>query len=209
MSRARSRLALRSTRGWEDGVVEAPWVVRRGRTWYLLYSGSYYCNNRYAIGAARRIGTPYGAFRSRARPIQKSGRRWLGPGHNSVASGPDGRRYILFHAYDRAQGAPRCGSQPADNDTRHMLIRRLVFRNGWPATATGAPGRSSRRAAFVAGRPSESTLGPCGSTAACTDDLGRDVCAGDTGVLMCASGVTRCTCNADGHFESCGACVPR
>lgn len=140
------RLAIQASARWETryengvrwgGRVEGPWVVRRGGWYYLFYSGNTYCDGRYAVGVARRRGDPYGPFEKLPHPILTSGRRFLGPGHNAVTVGPDGERYILFHAYDRREGQPSCSDETGQ--PRHTLIKRIVFRGGWPRVVTGAP----------------------------------------------------------------------
>ena len=118
-------------RSWERGVVEAPWVSRLDGWYYLFYSGAAYCNHTYAVGVARSK-HPLGPFTKKASPILKSGDRWLGPGHNSITRGPDGRVYMVYHAYRKSEGIPACGNLPNDNNKRDTLIDRVVIENGWP-----------------------------------------------------------------------------
>jgi hypothetical protein len=52
--------------------------------------------------------------------------------------------------------------------------------------------------------------GPIGGScpaASCTDDTGREICAGEHGVLTCPGGTQVCTCDADGGFSACSSCI--
>jgi arabinan endo-1,5-alpha-L-arabinosidase len=121
--------------GWEGGVVEGGWMKKRGSFWYLFYSGNAYCNHTYAVGVARSR-SPFGPFEKKGAPILKSGERWVGPGHNAITEGPDGRTWIVYHAYKLSEGTPRCGEPVADNDTRHTLVDRITWKNGWPSVSS-------------------------------------------------------------------------
>lgn len=70
------------TTTWEGGVVEAPWVVKHGATYFLFYSGNVY-DARYRTGVARasKLTGPYEKFGS---PILANNAHWEGPGHGSV-----------------------------------------------------------------------------------------------------------------------------
>lgn len=126
-----ARTVLEYGERWEGGVVEAPWVIKRGSFYYMFYSGNAYCNNTYAVGVARSK-DPLGGFAKLGRPILKSGDRWAGPGHNAVTTGPDGRQWMIYHAYRLSEGTPKCKTGPGDNNKRHTLVDRIVFKNGWP-----------------------------------------------------------------------------
>ncbi|HUS66901.1 MAG TPA: glycoside hydrolase family 43 protein [Kofleriaceae bacterium] len=127
---------LSATLDWEHDVVEAPWVVRRGDTYFLFYSGGAYCNATYAVGVARGP-TPLGPFEKLPAPLVASAARFVGPGHNAVTTGPGGELFMVYHAYRTAEGTPACGSgTPGDNNARHVLIDPLDMgggADGWPA----------------------------------------------------------------------------
>jgi beta-xylosidase len=140
-----ARTVLSSTEKWEAGVVEAPWVIRRGSWYYMFYAGAYYCNSSYGIGAARSK-SPLGPFTKDKAPMKGpddgkilgSGKRWVGPGHNAVVRGPDGILRTFFHAYKTSEGTPACGDNvPKDNNKRHLLAARVVFKDGWPQVQAG------------------------------------------------------------------------
>lgn len=140
-----ARTILRVTEGWEGKTVEGPWVTKRGSYTYLFYSGNYFCNDSYAVGVAR-TKTPRRVFdvaanksdevwEKKGKPILTSGKNWVGPGHNAVATGLDGKPYIVYHAFKRSEGTPRCGEPVKDNDTRHTLVSPIVYKAGWPTIA--------------------------------------------------------------------------
>jgi beta-xylosidase len=98
--RGRPRTVLRATEPWErhDGPVsEAPWMLKHKDVYYLMYSASSTYVPEYAIGYATATG-PLGPFAKYAgNPIARGGGGVLGPGHHSVAPGPDGRPWLVYH----------------------------------------------------------------------------------------------------------------
>ncbi len=128
---ARHRM-LKNTLAWEGDVVEAPWVMHRGRYYYMFYSGFRYCNDTYGVGVARAT-SPLGPFKKRSAPILHSNAKWNGPGHNSVvASG--GHNFLVYHAWS---GAHSCGG----TGTRKLMIDWITWRGGWPFVNSGTPSR--------------------------------------------------------------------
>ncbi|HEU0034026.1 MAG TPA: family 43 glycosylhydrolase [Kofleriaceae bacterium] len=122
---------LEPSEPWERGTVEAPWVLEHAGMYYLFYSAGRYCSAEYAVGVARAT-SPLGPFEKLGAPILASGPRWLGPGHVSITDDDRGL-VIAYHAYRAADGTPYCEPGHADdNNTRHVLLARLVFANGWP-----------------------------------------------------------------------------
>lgn len=124
------RTLMSNTLGWEGGVVEAPWVVARGGYYYLFYSGNSYANSTYAVGVARAT-SPLGPYTKLGNPILKTGGGWVGPGHNSVVTGPGGGTVMVYHAWNSAHTA------------RVMLVDAITWPNGWPAVPE-APSSGSR-----------------------------------------------------------------
>jgi arabinan endo-1,5-alpha-L-arabinosidase len=123
------------------GAIEAPFIVRHGRFFYLFTSFDFCCrgvNSTYNIrvGRSASIAGPY--VDRDGKPLMESGGtlvlgsvgRWHGPGGNSVMR--DGRKdLIVYHAYDaNANGAPRLRIEPIDWD-----------KEGWPhvPSATASP----------------------------------------------------------------------
>ncbi|RKH10477.1 glycosyl hydrolase [Corallococcus sp. CA053C] len=124
------RTLITNNLAWEGGVVEAPWVVARGGYYYLFYSGNAYYNSTYAVGVARAT-SPLGPYTKLGAPILKTGGGWVGPGHNSVVTGPGGDTYMVYHAWDSA------------HTDRLMLVDAITWPNGWPAVPE-APSAGSR-----------------------------------------------------------------
>jgi GH43 family beta-xylosidase len=88
-------------------------VFHEGRV-YLLYSGGLWKRESYGVGFAV-ADHPLGPF---AEPHQGpvvlsgAGTGLVGPGHNSVVTGPDGRERIVYHAWDAQLTARRMHVSP-------------------------------------------------------------------------------------------------
>ena len=127
---------ITNDRAWEGAVVEGPWLVAHGGSYYLFYSGNSYANATYAVGVAR-AAAPLGPFTKAAAPIVTSNSAWVGPGHCSVVDGPGGDPYMVYHAWV-------AGHVNQPGDVRVMLVDRLVWgADGWPSLP-GGPSTSSR-----------------------------------------------------------------
>lgn len=46
-------LIMRNDQAWEGAIIEGPWFIKRNGTFYMFYSGSEYCGDKYAVGVAR------------------------------------------------------------------------------------------------------------------------------------------------------------
>jgi beta-xylosidase len=128
---------LKNTLGWEGDVVEAPFVIARGRYYFMFYSGFRYCNGTYGVGVAR-ARSPLGPFKKKGAPILSSNAGWSGPGHNSVVS-TGGHDWIVYHAW---KGAHQC----QDGGNRQLLIDRISWSKGWPSINNGTPSRARHTA---------------------------------------------------------------
>jgi len=115
-----SRRALfGSTRSWEAGVIEGPWMHKRNSTYYLFYSGGDWTNATYGMGYAT-ASTPTGTFfKASANPILKSTADVIGPGGGSVTTGPHGGDWMTYHGRAIAGG------------TRTLRIDPLVWNNAY------------------------------------------------------------------------------
>jgi GH43 family beta-xylosidase len=120
---------------WEGAVVEAPWVVSQGGSYYLFYSGNAYSNGTYAVGVAR-ASAPLGPYQKLGAPILVTDAAWVGPGHCSVVDAPSGDTVIVFHAW-----AP--GHVNGPGDVRELLVDEVVWSAGWPSVPE-APSTGSR-----------------------------------------------------------------
>jgi GH43 family beta-xylosidase len=114
---------ITNDQAWEGGVVEGPWMIDRGGTFYLFYSGNGYASPSYALGVAR-ASSPLGPFTKAPAPIVTSQGAWQGPGHGSVVVGPRGEDVFVYHAWV----AGRIGMSPG----REVLVDWIFWNAGWP-----------------------------------------------------------------------------
>ncbi|MGI8593566.1 MAG: family 43 glycosylhydrolase [Solirubrobacteraceae bacterium] len=125
--------------------MEAPQVVRRGRTYTLLYSGAACCGKRctYALGAAQSR-SPLGPYRKlAANPILQSSRLWRCPGHAGTVSDGRGGTWLLYHAYPR-RGIGYVGRQTLLDELRWRGGLPVVGRNRDPSLVGAAPADAQR-----------------------------------------------------------------
>lgn len=125
------REILRNDAPWEGNVVEGAFVVKRGEYFYLFYSGNGCCGRgcTYAMGVARskKLLGPW--EKNPLNPILAENDKWKCPGHGSVVTTPDGRDYLLYHAYS-ARDNVYVG--------RQALLDQVEWpKNGWPVLNNG------------------------------------------------------------------------
>jgi arabinan endo-1,5-alpha-L-arabinosidase len=118
--------------------IEAPFVVHRGRYYYLFVSFDACCRGarstyRTMVGRSHKITGPY--VDASGKPMLEGGgtqllagnSTWVGPGGESVLLQP-GEDIIVFHAYDAKTGAPS------------LQISSIAWVKGWPkVTIEGGP----------------------------------------------------------------------
>ena len=109
--------------------VEGPFVWEHGGHYYCFYSGGNWQTRDYGVGygVADNVLGPYRDEWNTEGPAVLRGveGQILGPGHNSVALGPDGRtEFLVYHAWD------------ADRTARRMFIDPLIWH---PDPAGGPP----------------------------------------------------------------------
>ena len=124
---------------WEGGVVEGAFILRHGNWFYLFYSGNACCGRRcnYAVGVARATSVlgPYQKYA--ANPILAANETWQCPGHGSIVTDPEGRDFLLYHAYRKSESAFFLG--------REALLDQVIWGpDGWPKINDGH-GPSGRR----------------------------------------------------------------
>jgi hypothetical protein len=91
-------VVLENDQEWEAHLVEGVWVTQHDGRYYLFYAGNDFSTAQYGIGVA--IATsPLGPYRKMSEPLIRSTAQWSGPGHPSVAVGPDGRPRLFLHAF--------------------------------------------------------------------------------------------------------------
>jgi beta-xylosidase len=99
--------------------VEGPHVVHHDGRYYCFYSAGAWYGENYGVGFAV-ADHPLGPWRddaARRGPAVLKGipGKVLGPGHNSVVTGPDGRtRFMIYHAWDAAKTARRMCIDPIE-----------------------------------------------------------------------------------------------
>ena len=84
--------------------IEAPWVLRRDGRYYCFYSGSNWQTPHYGLdyAVADRVTGPYTGQGREARVLRGVAGRVRGPGHHSIVEGPDGRDWVVYHAWNEA-----------------------------------------------------------------------------------------------------------
>jgi beta-xylosidase len=124
---------------WEGGVVEGPFVVRRGEWFYMFYSGNACCGRscNYALGVARarKLLGPW--EKNPANPILAANDAWQCPGHGSIVEDEQGRSFLLYHSYKRSEDFVQIG--------REAMLDEVEWSTsgaGWPTINSGkGPGR--------------------------------------------------------------------
>jgi Glycosyl hydrolases family 43 len=99
-----------TTPGWEVGsfgpVVENPWVVKRGSTYLMLYSGGAY-TGRYGMGYAT-SNSPIGPYvKSASNPVLAEAEGVLSPGGGMPVTGPRGGDWLVYHGRRGNRANPR------------------------------------------------------------------------------------------------------
>ncbi len=127
---------------------EGAYVVRHGGAYYLFASSANCCAGPatgYSVSAGR-SSSPLGPFTDRegvrldaSAPggtpvVSPNGDRWIGTGHNAVATDLSGQDWLVYHAIDRAK--PYL-DEPFGVNRRPMLIDRLDWVGGWPVVRAG------------------------------------------------------------------------
>jgi arabinan endo-1,5-alpha-L-arabinosidase len=114
-----------------EGAVEAPFIIRHGKYWYLFVSFDFCCRGvkstyNIVVGRSRKITGPY--VDKDGKPMMEGGGsmviegttpNWRGPGHNAVLQDSD-EDYLVFHAYHGETGRSE------------LKISTIVWEKGWP-----------------------------------------------------------------------------
>jgi len=90
---------LAADHAWEAGVVEAPAMVRRGRTYHLFYSGNAWHTDAYAVGHAVCTGVRGPCRKTASGPVLRSGNGVAGPGGQDLFTDDRGHAWIAYHAW--------------------------------------------------------------------------------------------------------------
>lgn len=92
---------MRNTEAWEAQLIEGSAIVRRNGYFYMFYSGNACCGLgcNYAMGIARSKTLLGDWEKYNVNPILKGNDEWKCPGHGTLVTTPDGRDFMLYHAY--------------------------------------------------------------------------------------------------------------
>lgn len=115
-----------------DNAVEAPFIIRHGKYYYLFVSFDYCCRGerstyRTVVGRSKKVTGPY--VDKKGRPMEKGGgdtligpnSEFFGVGHNSAYQF-DGQWYFLSHAYEKER-----------NGQAKIFLRKMHFdKDDWP-----------------------------------------------------------------------------
>jgi hypothetical protein len=91
-------LLLENDQDWEAHLIEGVWAVEHQGRYYLFYAGNDFSTPHYGVGVAV-AESALGPYRKLDQPLLRSSAAWWGPGHPSVARGPDGRHRMFLHAF--------------------------------------------------------------------------------------------------------------
>jgi len=102
--------------------IEGAYVRRHRGRYYCFYSGANWQTPRYGVdyAVADRVTGPYAGEGREARVLRGVPGRVRGPGHHSIVTGPDGRDWVVYHAWN------------ADLTVRQLCIDPLVWTPGGP-----------------------------------------------------------------------------
>lgn len=117
-----------------DAAVEAPFIIKKDKYYYLFVSWDYCCrgeksNYKVVVGRSEKLIGPYmdkkGVLMTQnggSLVVEGDNREWFGAGHNSTYY-MDGKYYILYHGYDaKDKGKPK------------LIIDELLWDSeGWPS----------------------------------------------------------------------------
>ncbi|GLX99786.1 family 43 glycosylhydrolase [Actinoplanes sp. NBRC 101535] len=146
---------------------EGSFVVHRDGFYYLFFSDAGCCDGAFS-GYTVKVGrstSPLGPFVTPTGVdlmdltskdgivLTANGDRWIGPGHNSVATDLAGQDWLVYHAISSADPdfPPVTGANGATLrlTKRPLMIDRLDWIDGWPVVRAGAGPSNSPQAAPV------------------------------------------------------------
>jgi arabinan endo-1,5-alpha-L-arabinosidase len=122
-----------------EAAIEAPFIFKKGKYYYLFVSFDYCCRGekstyKMVVGRAEQVIGPY-LDRNGKKMLEGGGtlvlqgnKQWYGVGHNSVYTF-DNQDYLVFHGYDAS-----------DKGKAKLLIKNLSWdQEGWPVVPSANP----------------------------------------------------------------------
>ncbi len=143
---------LRNDAEWEGLVVEGPFIFFRDGWHYLFYAGADCCGRdcNSGVGVARARSLHDRWEKCPANPILAENSAWRCPGHGSVVQDPQGRHWLLYHAYS-ADTFVATG--------REMLLDEITWgQDDWPRVGRDAPNTIAAAPLGTATRKRESVF---------------------------------------------------
>jgi xylan 1,4-beta-xylosidase len=131
---------FRNDAAWENHVVEGSYIIRRNGWFYHFYSGNACCGRscNYALGVARSK-TLLGKWEKNPQnPILKENETWQCPGHGSIVTTPDGRDFLLYHAYRKRADAFNIGREALLDEIQWTKDGWATINNGLGASVSAA-----------------------------------------------------------------------
>ena len=98
------RKAFTKSQPWEDALVEGACFFRKGGYIYSLYAVGGCCdaNCNYKTGLARTQDILSGDWEKyENNPVMVGNENWQCPGHGTVVDSPDGKLYMMYHAFNK------------------------------------------------------------------------------------------------------------
>lgn len=143
---------FRNDAPWENHVIEGSFIIRRNGWFYHFYSGNACCGRacNYALGVARSKTLLGDWEKNPANPILAANDTWQCPGHGSIVETPDGRDFLLYHAYRKRNDAFNIG--------REALLDEVKWRDGWAVINNGR-GASKQAAVPIGGTRQQKIFG--------------------------------------------------
>ncbi len=132
-ARERNKILPDSVAG--DAAIEAPFIYKHGKYYYLFVSFDYCCRGekstyKMMVGRSERV---YGPYIDRdgvpmnmggGSLVKEGDKNWNGVGHNAVAAF-NGDDYLVYHAYDAK-----------DNGRSKLKIEKITWWNDWPVVSS-------------------------------------------------------------------------
>ncbi len=127
----RASVLLQPDEGWQGTIVEAPQMVEVGGTYWVFYSGNWFNQPAYAMGAARCAGPAGPCADTSPLPLLGSNFQGLGPGEGSVFEDASGL-WLVYSPWRSLAPKP-------DFPPRPVFVARLGMLSSGPYLAVWQP----------------------------------------------------------------------